>query len=288
MKKLLTIALALLMICALATNVSAASKFEAAKGTPVVDGIKDEAYVCAAMPANFEADPAAATGMAYACWDADFLYIFIDVTDAKVLPAADVTGIWSCDCAEIYVNFAGENGLIADINAAQYSFGPSFDNGANADAINGFAGGGLHRTENAANAKGAYQYTDNGWTVEVAIPWGADYKPADNASFPFCIGINDEADGDASTREFQTFTGADQSNAWQEATDSWDTLTLTTNEFIPVIEVEEEAAPADAADVAAAPAAATTAAQTMDMSVVLGLAALAISGGAVLGLKKRK
>ena len=271
MKRIGFFALAAMMITALSVSASAAGSFEAAAGTPVVDGKKDDAYVCDGIAIEIdettgEKTTEGATGTAYAAWDDDYFYVYIEVKDSAVTPEDKVTGIWSDDSAEIYINLSGEEGAIADINAAQYTYGPSFTE---------FAGGGKHREANMADAKSAYTYTDDGWTIEVAIPWGADYTPKADASFTAAFGINDETDGDTSTREFHTFTSAGLNNAYSTADSNWDTMTLTTKKYEAPVEVTDETGD-------------DTSAQTADMGIVMALASLTASGAAVLSLKKRK
>ena len=268
MKKIFASVLAVIMMATLSVAASAAD-FNAASAlnnAVVVDGEKDLAYVSAAIPVNFEAAAGAATGDIYAAWDNDYLYLYIEVKDAAVEPADAVTGIWSDDCAEFYINLSGEEGAITDINAAQYTFGPSFT---------AFAGGGLHRDNNMDACKSAYKYTDAGWNVEVALAWGDEYAPAEGEAFPFCAAINDESDGDGSTREAQTFTGAGQSAAWQTADANWDTLNLTAEEYVePVVETE-----AEVVEEVAAP-------QTFDAAVIAAVAAVVSAAGYALSKKR--
>ena len=277
MKKYLAFGIAALMSVTLGLSCYANNSFTASSGTCTVDGVRDTAYVSAGIPVNFAEDGnVGATAVAYAAWDSSYLYIYAEVTDAAVTPAADVTSIWSNDSVEFYVNLSGEEGAITDINAAQYTYGPNFT---------AFAGGGLHRENNVDSCLSAFTMTDTGYTVEVAIPWGGDYTPAENASFPFVMAVNDDSDGDASTREAQVMTGAGQTAAWSTADSNWDTLTLSGEKYVEIIEeapaeevpATEEAAPAQ-----------TNAAQTSD--AVLASVALmsAVAAAAFVAKKIRK
>ena len=265
MKKFGSLALAALLVTALSVSASAAT-YEAASGSPVVDGKKDNAYACAGIDVNLlEGDgsvaTAGATGVAYYAWDNDYFYVFVDVTDPAVTDPSKVTSIWANDSIELYINLEGKDGAIADINAAQYTFGPSYTE---------FAGGGKHRTDNVDKAKSAYTYTDNGWTVELAIPWGSAYTPKVGATITGDVGINDDSDADPSSREQHVFSAAGLGSAWQTADSNWSTIKLTDTVYVePVAEPD---------------ASATTA----DMGIVAALASLAASGAAVLSLKKRK
>ena len=266
MKKLGSLALAALLVAALSVSASAASTSSAAQGTATIDGKKDDIYAC--DPLDISTDEAGgaavgATGKAWTAWDASNLYVYIEVTDAAVTPEADVTTQWSNDSVEVYVNFSGEEGAINDINAAQITIGPAFEN---------VQGGGLYKSEQEANIKYAYTYTDYGYTVEMALPF-ADFGAKVGATLGFSVGVNDDNDGDSSTREAHTFDGADLGNAWQTADSAWGTLTLTDTVYTaPVADAGEEGGSA----------------ATADAGIIAAVASLAASGAAVLSLKKRK
>ncbi len=279
MKKFVAPALAALMLGALAISAAAEGPdMEAAYGTPIVDGKKDNVYVCAPVDINIDEVSGAvategATGIGYMAWDEEYLYFYLEVKDQYITPTDEVTSIWSNDSAEFYINLSGEEGPIADINAAQYTYGPNFTQ---------FAGGGLHRELNLENLQVAYDYFDHdggGWIVEVGIPFGDDYKAKEGAVIPACIGINDEADGDGSTREYHVFTGTDQGAAWSEATSSWNNLTLTGKIYEEPVEAAPEA-DAPAADTG------TAAPETADAGIVAAAAMMAIAAGVVLTKKR--
>ncbi len=270
MKKIFASVLAATLMATMSVAASAAD-FDASSALNnaiAVDAVKDAAYVNDGIVIDVpEATEGGATGVAYAAWDNDNLYLYVEVTDEAVTAEADVTSIWANDSIEVYFNLEGADGNITDINAAQYTVGPSYT---------AWAGGGLHRDNNMDAAKYAYEYTDFGYIIEVSIPWGADYAAEANAVVPFAIGINDDADADASTREFHNFTGAAQGNLWSVADASYDALTLTTDEYVEpepetVAEVVEEAV--------AAP-------QTFDAGVIAAVAAVVSAAGYALSKKR--
>lgn len=273
MKKYLVSALAIAMLASLSVSAAEFSASNANNNAITVDGVKDVAYVNDGFAINVaEATEGGATGTGYAAWDDENLYLYVEVNDDTVTPAADVTSVYMNDSIEIYINLAGEDGAIADINAAQYTIGPSFTT---------WAGGGLHRTNYMDAAEFAYTYTDFGYTLEVAIPWGDEYAVDADAVIPFCVGINDDADGDANTREYHNFTGANQGAAWSTADSNWDSLKMTTDEYVePVVETEPEVV-ADAAteDVVAAP-------QTFDAAIVAAVAAVVSAAGYAVSKKR--
>jgi|GEM_PF-1067884 Domain of unknown function (DUF1083). len=291
MKKISIALLVSLLIIAMTISVSAAS-FEAAKGTPTIDGDKDEAYSVAkeisiAVEVNGNSDYA--TGVAYTLWDNDALYVYIDITDKVVTKekcAEDPTTHWHTDSAEIYLDLVNTgDDDVTTINAAQYTGGLVYGG-------NDWGGRGMHWDANKENSTYATKTTANGWALEAKIVWGSDFKPAVDSVIGFTIGINDDADG-TDGRENQAFpSGTEQSNAWQ-MTGNYDDLKLTAAEFIPVVEEvvaapAEEAPAAEAAPVTAAPTAPVAAAQTSDMSIIMAIGTLLTSGAALVISKKRK
>lgn len=272
MKKAFALGMATLLMAGLAVSASAVNSFTASAGTCTVDGEKDLAYVSAPIVSNFEIADGAALGTTWAAWDSEYLYLYTEVQDAAVTPEADVTSIWSNDCVEYYINLSGEYGAIGDINAAQYTMGPSFT---------AWAGGGLHKENNADKAPFAFTYTDDGYTVEVAIPWGSDYTAKEGAAIDFAVGINDDADGDGSTREFQTFTGPDQSMLWSEMDASMDKLTLSGEKYV---EPEPETVPEVVDEVVAGTV--TEAPKTFDAGVIAAIAAIVSAAGYAVSKKR--
>ncbi len=274
MKKLFALTMATILLVGLAVSASAVNQFTASSGTCVVDGVKDLAYVSGPIVSNYDIEDGAALGTTWAAWDDEYLYLYTEVVDSAVTPEADVTSIWSNDCVEYYINLSGEYGAITDINAAQYTVGPHFT---------AWAGGGMHRENNMADAPFAFTVTDYGYTVEVAIPWGSDYTAKEGAVIDFCVGVNDDADGDASTREFQTFTGPDQTAEWSAADENMDKLTLSGEKYVEP-EPETVAAP-EVVDNAAAETV-TIAPKTFDAGVIAVIAAVVSAAGYSLTKKR--
>ena len=274
MKKLFALTMATLLLVGLAVSASAVNQFTASSGTCVVDGVKDLAYVSGPIVSNYDIEDGAALGTTWAAWDDEYLYLYTEVVDSAVTPEADVTSIWSNDCVEYYINLSGEYGAITDINAAQYTMGPHFT---------AWAGGGMHRENNMDNAPFAFTITDYGYTIEVAIPWGSDYTAKEGAEIDFCVGVNDDADGDASSREFQTFTGPDQSAEWSNADENMDKLTLSGEKYVepePETTAEPEVVDSAAAEtVAVAP-------KTFDAGVIAAVAAVVSAMGYTFSKKR--
>ena len=263
MKKFGSFALAALLVAALSVSASAATKSEAAKGTATIDGKKDNIYVCDPIVVDIDESTGkkaekGATGKVWTAWDENNLYVYAEVTDEKVTDASKVTSIWANDSIEVYINLAGKDGKITDINAAQITYGPSYTK---------LAGGGKYQAAHLNDIKTAYTYTDYGYTVELALPWDS-FDAKDGATLGFSVGINDDADDKADSREYHNFDGPNLGSAWQTADAAWGTLTLSTKKYEPKKD--------------------TAAAATADMGIVAAAASLAASGAAYISLKKRK
>ena len=270
MKKLGSLALAALMVTALSISASAANEFDAAAGTPTIDGVMDDAYL-AAEEINIDvvtSGDGKTTGTARVLWDADNIYVFFDITDPVLSEAYTATDCYQTDSVEFFLDLSGTPGDITTINAGQYTAPAAIPN-----ASTDWAGRGMHWDNNKADATFKSVITDAGYTVEMQIPWGSDYTLKADAVVPVAFHINSDEDG-KDGREGEVFAGENQTNAWSESS-SYDNLTLTTNKYEPP--VEEEPAAED-----------ETAAQTADMGIIAALASLAASGAAVLSLKKRK
>ncbi len=270
MKKIFASILATALVATLSVAASAAdfTASSALNNEIVVDGVKDLAYVSASVAIDvIETEPAGgATGNAYMAWDNDYLYVFAEVTD-EVLTSLDThTSIWSNDSLEVYLNLSGEEGEITAINAAQYTAGPNYT---------AWAGGGLHRDNNMDASSFAWVETDAGYDIEFAIAWGDDYTAAEGATFPFCLGINDDADGDGATREFHNFAASAHGTAFSTADSTWDNLTLSAEEYV---EPEPETV-AEVVDEAAAPA-------TFDAGIIAAVAAVVSAAGYAISKKR--
>lgn len=263
MKKFGTFALAALLVTALGASAAAASTSQAANGTATIDGKKDNIYACDPLAVEIDETTGAktekgATGKAWTAWDDKNLYVYVEVTDAKVTAKDKVTSIWQNDSVEVYINLEGKDGKIADINAGQITYGPSFTK---------LAGGGKYQAAHLDDIQKAFTYTDTGYTVELALPWD-NFDAKEGATLGFSIGIDDDADDNPEDRQYHIFDGAGLGSAWEKADSNWGTLTLSSKKY--------EAPKKD------------TAAETADMGIIAAVASLAASGAAYISLKKRK
>ncbi len=290
MKKFLAIALTVLMAFSMIASVSAAKKsFEAATGTPTIDGKLDDAYKASTAidvkTKNKATDPGDGKTFAkvYVLWDATNIYVFFDVTDPILSPASDDATFWHNDSVEFMMNLSGKaTGKTTDLNAGQYTATP------NTGKIKGtWAGYGKHYTAYNKEAKYATTITSKGYTVEYQVPWGKEYTPKADAVIGMAFHINSDEDGKttggSSGRDGEYFANEGQSAAWSDV-DSYDDMKLTSKKYVATTTA---AATTKAAATTAAKAAAT-AAKTADAGVVVAMVAVVALGSALIVSKKRK
>ncbi len=271
MKKLTLLAMVLLLVSSFCLPAAAAQKFEAASGTAKIDGVMDDAYLAAPVIKieNYLKGSAKTKGTARVLWDSKNLYIFYDITDPALSTTVDpsTSYIYKSDSVEFFVDLASAPGKLTDINAGQWTaYAPI------AKANVGTWGGlGKHQTANKANASYAAKVTEKGWTVEMQIPFGADYSPKAGAVISAVFHINSDEDG-AGGRDYEIFAGdaAGQEKAWS-STENYDKLTLTSAKYTAPVKQEPTASPA-----------------TADAGVLAALASAVSAGAAVILSKKRK
>ena len=282
MKKIMTLGLALTLVAAMAVTASAKQSYDAAMGTPVVDGVKDDVYTVATeIVVDHETnmlDSGFATGLCYTAWDSNYLYVYIEVTD-PVISTEQGEAVWHSDSIEAYLDLLNEEGnLITDVDAGQFTAGYLYVDDNFEVTGDNWAGGGMHLDVVKEKGKAHFEITDKGYNCEMVIPWGDEFKPAVGAQVGFTIAICDDADNTPG-REYQVFPDDDLSNAWQETT-NYATLTLTDKTYVaPVEEAPAEETPAE--DGAEAPVAPTTA----DAGIVAAAALMAVAAGVVLSKK---
>lgn len=279
MKKLFSLAIAVVLLAVMTVNISAADiQFKAAKGTAVIDCQKDDAYLAAdEVPIAFGATADSATGKLWAIWDDTALYFYGEITDATPSSAKHASdSVWERDSLEVYVDFtnAHEDSDILTINAGQYTAGLPYTNGE-------FWGGyGLHQSTYKDQCSFKTKLTDGGWIVEMKIVYGSDFKPAVGAVIGFTAAVNDDSD-DADGRETQVMVSEGQTNAWSTTGAWYDRLVFSDAVYAPPPPETEAAAPTDDA------APAVTAAQTSDISLIAVFVSAVTAAGVVAFKKKR-
>ncbi|MGM9625484.1 MAG: sugar-binding protein [Eubacteriales bacterium] len=282
MKKIMTLGLALTLVAAMAVTASAKQSYDAAMGTPVIDGLKDDVYTVATeIVVDHETnmlDSGFATGLCYTAWDSNYLYVFIEVTD-PVISTEQGDAVYLSDSVEAYLDLLNEEGnLIAEVEAGQFTAGYLYVDDNFEVTGDNWAGVGTLVDAIKEGGKAHFEITDKGYNCEMMIPW-VDFTPAVGTKVGFTIAINDDAD-DAAGREYQIFPDDDLANAWQETT-NYATLTLTDKTYVaPVEEAPADEAPAEDGG-AEAPVAPTTA----DAGIVAAAALMAVAAGVVLSKK---
>ena len=181
--------------------------------TPVIDGEVDEIWAVASTQTIVPVgDPADASGSWQALYDAENLYVIVDIMDANLVNDSD--GSWQDDSVELYFDggntkdgppLAGDN--------RQYTFGWATDE--------------IQGTNTALDGVEQVQVdTETGWRVEIKLPWLSLQGAMPQARE--LIGIdcfyNDDDDG-GDSREDQIWTFATDGSAWNDAS-QWGTALL--------------------------------------------------------------
>jgi hypothetical protein len=281
-----------------------------ARGTAVIDGVKDDAYTVASeITTNFPADNIAATDYAkfsgYMVYDADALYVWAHIADPTLSAnAAD----WDGDSVELFFNYNLSDGVgtsetenepygdcimqfrmcpvpTDDHTVITITSGHGYDDQITADV--------------AANPNNYYCKPDadgKGYTIECKFPLPTAKKVLvkPDYSIGFAIQINDSQEGNLTTVAARTGTVHSQSGDLRDNAYQYTTVlgraTFTNDEY--VVEVVEEA-PAEVpatdapAAVVEAPTVTATAPQTGDSTVLLAVL-LVVSLGAVVVVTRRK
>ncbi|MDD4774134.1 MAG: sugar-binding protein [Eubacteriales bacterium] len=281
MKRFIALAMIITMAAALIFSVSAADvNFNAAKGTAVIDCVKDDAYLAAdEITIAYGATADTASGKAWALWDDKALYFYAEIAD-KTLSGekhADDT-VWQRDSCEFYVDFtnAHEDSDITTINAGQYTTGLPYSNGE-------FWGGyGQHWTTYSSQSTYKTKVVDGGWVVETMIVYGDEFKPSSGAVIGFTMAINDDTD-DTDGREYQMMISEGQENSWSTTGAFYDRLTLSEQVYVPPAP-ETEAPAVD--EPVQAPVITTPAAQTSDLAGMAVLVSIITLAGVIIAKKK--
>jgi hypothetical protein len=182
--------------------------------TPVIDGQVDDVWADAAA-ADFVplADPADGSGIWKVLYDAENLYVLVDVTDDSL--QNDSASSWQDDSVEIYFD-GGNTKLNTPLSGDdhQYTFGWATDEiqGTN---ITGYTEG----------IEQAQVTTDTGWRIEVKMPWMSIWGVVPQAGD--LIGIdcyyNDDDDGgDSREGKMLSFSAVE---GWNDAS-QWGTAML--------------------------------------------------------------
>lgn len=185
-KSYLVIVLSIVMALSLSITASADSNayWNAAKGTPVVDGQKDDVYSGAQemkMEAVSDGESDGTTASAWAVYDADAIYFFVEVKD-DVLDDTNANA-WEKDSVELRMNDNTSNNM-------GFAVDESF---SNTDAV-----------------EGKVLKTETGYNVEYKVP----YVTAEGSSVKFSLQVNAASNG---KRNCTLHTNGDLKDAWQDS-----------------------------------------------------------------------
>ena len=189
--------------------------------TPVIDGEVDDIWADASTQ-NFVplADPADGSGTWKVLYDADNLYVIVDVTDDSL--HNDSAGSWQDDSVEIY--FDGGNTKVNTPLSGddhQYTFGWT------TDEIQG-----TNITGATEGMEQAQVTTDAGWRIEVKMPWMSIWGVVPQAGDLIGIDVyyNDDDDGgDSREGKMLSFSAIE---GWNDAS-QWGTAVLLAAVSVP-------------------------------------------------------
>ncbi len=200
-KRLLALVLTVVMfasLCVFASAEETAAPTGIKYGTPTVDGEIDEAYKSSisfkmAESQIWFAEPTLAdftkhNGTAYLLWDADYLYVAVDVVDCTVvsqgetwLGNAKASDTWQNDCAEIWITI-GSNKNKVQMDAYNYKPNAQAKDENNALIVD------------ANNSEFAATITDTGYIVEAAVKFTSDVTLEAELAVALGLQINDISD----------------------------------------------------------------------------------------------
>jgi len=181
---------------------------------PVLDGEVDEIWAGASVQSFVPLeDPANGSGTWKALYDAENLYVIVDVTDDSLQNDSD--GSWQDDSVEIYFD-GGNTKLSTPLSGDdhQYTFGWTTEEiqGTN---IDGYTEGIEH----------AQVDTDTGWRIEIKMPWlsiqGALPQACDLIGID-CYYNDDDDGGDSREGKMLGFSAVE---GWNDAS-QWGTAVL--------------------------------------------------------------
>jgi endo-1,4-beta-xylanase len=164
--------------------VDAVRHVDAARGTPVVDGVADRVWARAcAITTTVHVQGSGAAAVARLLWDGDHLYVFATVTDVAL--DASSANPWEQDSVEIFVDPQNAKGHGYLDDAGQYRISYT-----NAQTISGNFGGYLV----SGNLTSATRVVPGGYVVEASIAFNT-VRPAAGTLVGLELAVNDATGG---------------------------------------------------------------------------------------------
>lgn len=297
MKKILTLALCVVMVAALIIPVAASTNMTAPKATVTLDGERDDTYGGPWELKSMQEDAASttgATGKVWIAWDNDYLYYYLEVADTT--PNHNHNDDYGRDCVEMFIDWYNAKDEDTSNTAHPYwqyriasapnDAGQQFTNGINQAAGEDGTGWTLQEHVDSVEANSVVKLVDGGYKFETRIPYkkyNIDVKEGSVIAVDFMVGDNQEDDGRTSCAWLDpAFTS---NNQWQYPNECGGLLTLGAAAVAPVVETKDEPAvetPEAVQESTPAPAPAT-APQTGDMTILFCL--IAILGAGVVSFR---
>ncbi|MFA9392422.1 MAG: sugar-binding protein [Prolixibacteraceae bacterium] len=172
-----------------------------------VDGTKDECYSGAVYPIENElyrdnVSPENLSGEWTAVWDVDYIYFYISAKDSEKYNDSGENWYYD-DGAEIYID--GDNSKSTDYDANDFQFAFKWNELTAMES----------KHKNVEGVLYSMADTDDGYNMEVAIPWTLiGIEAEENRIIGLDVQLNDDDDGDLREGKMAWFAQADDS--WKD------------------------------------------------------------------------
>jgi len=298
MKKFLALAILGAMAASMAVSASAVvgnpehANWTATKGTPTIDGKKDDCYAGTAIACNvWDPEEAhlqdqGANGVIYVAWDENYLYAYCEVTDPTNfdMPSNE---IWETDSMELYFDLGNIDTVVDFCDDEPDDHDPYW---LASQFTAGYAYRDYETGENLARQGGGLWYDsvdyeacfdvdfdpEVGYAVEFKIPLPNDEKNEEGEIIGFHAAINDEIDGDGERDCGPRTAQRDGIGMSWTQTEGWDNLTLAAAPATTLDEPTET--PADKPE--------QKPTQTSDAGIVVAASVMAVAAGVILSKKR--
>ena len=188
---------------------------------PVIDGVMDEVWLFSSeqtigtnTAGTAPISPEDCSGKWRALWNSDSLYVLVLVTDDTLNNDSEPGGgdnKWNDDSVEIYIDGDNSKGTSAsaDPDAHQYTFRWNNEELETPSAIH-------HGDPSRVGVEYAVDTTDDGYLLEVKLPWMSimSRAPTPNQLVGIDVWINDDDDG--GDRDSQISWYSTDGNGWQD------------------------------------------------------------------------
>ncbi|MCL1792240.1 MAG: hypothetical protein FWG34_00060 [Oscillospiraceae bacterium] len=296
MKKILTFALCLAMMIALAIPAMALIDINAPKATIVIDAQRDDAYGDPVdISAIRDSDEPSAPGTGWVAWDENNLYFYVEVRDTT--PNYNHSNPWETDSVEIFIDWNSIGGDDIDNDGNPYwqiriHAAPNGD--LDGEQVSG-GGNFVSMGGDYADIPFAARIFDGGYAIEAAMPiaLAPGSKPlVEGGTIKIGFQINDNQEDAGRTSMAFIMSDEDTGNEWQWPHALRGVLTLGPAPAVPVVEEPEPEPEPEAAVEAPAPAPVpepvAPAPTTGDSTAVFVIFAMALAGAFIAAKRAGK